>query len=86
MVTLLKKFKTQGDSLTLPGTVLVQTPLLQESHTPQQQTCPSQKAQAHHFQHPDWKEYTATGNKNNQRQRTGDRSSQMLYISLKKPV
>lgn len=63
MVTLLKKFKTQGDSLTLPGTVLVQIPLLQESHTPQQQTCPSQKAQAHHFQHPDWKEYTATGKK-----------------------
>lgn len=54
MVIPVKKFyKTQGDSLTLPGTVLGQIPLQQESHIPQLQTCPSQKAQAPHSQHPD---------------------------------
>lgn len=60
MVTPVRKFcKTQGDSLTLPGTVLAQIPLLQESHTLQQQTCPSRRAQARHSQHPeDWKEYS----------------------------
>lgn len=58
MVSSAKKFhKIQGDSLTLPGTVLGQTPLLQASHTPQQQTCPSRRAQAYHSPHPDCKDY-----------------------------
>ena len=46
--------KTQGNLLTLPGTVLGQTLLLQGSHTLQQQTCPSRRAQDCHSQHPDW--------------------------------
>lgn len=52
VVPLLKR--TQGNLLTLPGTVLGQTLLLQGSHTLQQQTCPSRRAQDCHSQHPDW--------------------------------
>lgn len=41
------------DALTLPGAEPGQIPQSPEPRTPQQQTCPSQRARGPHFQHPD---------------------------------